>query len=191
MEEIWKDIKFTEVDGIEYNYEGLYQVSNTGQIKSLRGKEKILKQDTSHGRYNKILLLDREGNRKHHFIHRLVAFMFVPNDNPTEKKVANHLNEDSFDNRAENLEWTTQQANINHGTRTERMIATKRVRQKFDENYNKRCKGYKATHVESGEVLIFANINEVVSAGFSRIMVYDCCNGKYRTHSSHKWEKIW
>lgn len=104
--EIWKDIK---------GFEGLYQVSNLGRVKSFwawRGaNQRILNPYTDRGGY---LWLSFSKNKKSYFqlIHRLVANAFIPN--PKNKRTVNHKNGDKTDNRVENLEWCTQSENNFH-----------------------------------------------------------------------------
>jgi hypothetical protein len=99
--EIWKDIE---------GYEGLYQVSNLGRIKSLNfkrsGKEGILKSNPEGGYCAVTLSHKRRGV---FYIHRLVATAFIPN--PENKPEVNHINHNKRDNRASNLEWVTQSEN--------------------------------------------------------------------------------
>lgn len=113
MKEIWKDIK---------GYEGLYQISNLGRVKSLprayrcvfSTKEIIMKPSTNIAGYLQINL-NSEGNLKNYKIHRLVAEAFIPN--PENKPQVNHIDEDKTNNLASNLEWVTAKENNNHGTR--------------------------------------------------------------------------
>lgn len=113
-EEEWKDIE---------GYEGYYKVSNLGRIKSLprfRGngnkgycvKEKIRSAGKDKDGYLQVdLFLDKK--RKMHKVHRLVAKAFIPN--PDNLPSVNHKDEDKSNNVASNLEWCTQQYNINYG----------------------------------------------------------------------------
>lgn len=114
--EIWKDIK---------GYEGLYQVSNMGRIKSLGNdktrKEKILSLKPNNKGYIRVYLC-KNGKRKHFSVHRLVAEAFLPN--PDNLPVVNHKIDDfehRSDNRVENLEWCTVEYNNNYGTHNKKL----------------------------------------------------------------------
>ena len=101
--EVWRDV---------VGYEGFYQVSSYGRVKSLRGrKEKFLSIDINNACYAKVLL-SKNGQSKTLLVHRLVAAAFIPNvDN---KPQVNHKNGNKFDNRVENLEWVTCSENTQH-----------------------------------------------------------------------------
>jgi hypothetical protein len=101
MEEAWKDIE---------GFEGLYQISNTGRVKSLR-KEIILKQHNTPNGYPYIIL-KVQGIQKNKMIHRLVALTFILN--PKNKPEVNHKDGNKQNNHVENLEWVTRQENIEH-----------------------------------------------------------------------------
>lgn len=106
--EVWKDI-----DG----YGGLYQVSNFGNVKSMNyrglGKAGLLKRSTNAQGYEVVGI-----NGKVTSVHRLVAKAFV--DNPKGYPQVNHIDEDKTNNRADNLEWCTQDYNLHYGTGIER-----------------------------------------------------------------------
>ena len=119
MEE-WKSIP---------GYEGLYEVSSYGRVKSLERyksnnggiqliKEKILKPHNTKKGY-----LTVQFSNKIFKVHRLVAEAFIPN--PDNLPMVNHKDEDKTNNNVDNLEWCTAKYNSNYGTAIERMINTK------------------------------------------------------------------
>lgn len=113
--EEWKDI---------VGYEGIYQVSDHGRVRSLdrvvvgRGniyrniKGSIMKLDTSNSGYHRIGLYSLS-KRKVFYVHRLVLSTFNPVPN-TDNLEVNHINGNPLDNFLGNLEWTTRQENVDH-----------------------------------------------------------------------------
>lgn len=122
--EVWKPIS---------GYEGFYEVSNLGRIRSLERivecsdcrkrkiKDRTLKGSSYSGGYSGVTL-HKDGCTKSVNIHRIVAEAFVPN--PLEKEEVNHKDENPSNNHATNLEWVSHKENINYGTRTERARET-------------------------------------------------------------------
>lgn len=104
MTVIFKDIK---------GYEGQYQISNTGLVKSLQqNSERILKPGLDKGYHRVTLTSDGVQSRK--AVHRLVAEAFVENERPTEFTVINHIDGDTTNNIPSNLEWCNVRGNTNH-----------------------------------------------------------------------------
>lgn len=102
--EIWKDIE---------GYEGLYQVSNEGRVKSVRRNVILTPSSNGIGYLHVVLSID--GKQKTFYVHRLVAEAFIPNlDNLPE---INHKDENKANNSTENLEWCHHKYNSNYGTR--------------------------------------------------------------------------
>ena len=110
MEE-WKEVP---------DYEGLYEVSNTGNVRSLI-KNKIIKGFINRCGY-KLVGLSKNGISKWFQVHRLVAQVFIPN--PDNLPMVNHKDEDKNNNRVENLEWCDAKYNINYGTRLDKVKKT-------------------------------------------------------------------
>lgn len=117
--EIWKDIK---------GYEGVYQVSNLGRVRSLsreltysdgrkyQYKGKVLKVNVNKVCGARMVHLYLNQSREALLLHRLVAVAFIPN--PSNKPEINHINGDRSDNSVSNLEWATRAENMEHGFRT-------------------------------------------------------------------------
>ena len=106
-EEIWKDVQ---------GYEGLYQVSNLGRVKSFQLGEGTLLNPSLARKGYLCVELRLSGKRKRFRIHRLVAMAFIPNIE--NKPEVNHINGIKTDNRIENLEWVTHLENISHAWNT-------------------------------------------------------------------------
>lgn len=117
MEEIWKDIK---------GYEGLYQISNLGRVKSVDKydrlgrfwKGKILNPHKQLNCYLSVGLC-KGGKMKTFYIHRLVAEAFIPN--PNNYSIINHMDYNPSNNFVGNLEWCTYEYNNNYGTRNKKL----------------------------------------------------------------------
>lgn len=109
MEETWKDIK---------GFEGYYQISNLGRIKSLRyhglqrKHPKILKLRITTKGYAQIIL-SVNNIQTRYSVHRLVAYHFI--SNPNNLPCVNHKDENPLNNTADNLEWCTYSYNTNYG----------------------------------------------------------------------------
>lgn len=130
MQEVWKPVK---------GYEGLYEVSNTGKVRSLDRTGEVSRNgityicpykgaelkpvNRSHG-YLGVMLYGKGGHKKRGFktfsIHRLVAEAFIPN--PNNLPEVNHIDEDKTNNRVENLEWISHINNTHYGTAIKRRI---------------------------------------------------------------------
>lgn len=162
MEE-WKDIE---------DYEGLYQVSSEGRVKSLNyfrtGEERILKCVKNKEGYLKVGL-SKNRKRKTYYIHRLVAQTFLPN--PNNLPQVNHKDEDKTNNIVENIEYCNSKYNANYGTRTERI-------QKPILQFTK-----------SGEfVRRWESITQVrKKLGVNKGNITSCLKGKYKTAGGYIW----
>ena len=102
--EIWKDIP---------GYEGRYQASNLGRIKSVKSQT-IMSNKRSDNDYI-IVNLCKDGKKRSFTAHRLIAKTFLPN--PDNLPCVNHKNENKQDNRVDNLEWCSQSYNSTYGSR--------------------------------------------------------------------------
>ena len=101
-----------EFRGIK-NYEGIYQVSNLGRVKSLKcGKERFLKAGLSGDGYYTVVL-HKDNKRKTRKVHQLVAVAFLNHTPCGFKLVVNHVDFDKLNNNVDNLEIVTSRANTN------------------------------------------------------------------------------
>ena len=119
MDELWKQIE---------GYEGLYEVSNFGRVRSLKRHStlgKVLKLRTDKDGYKKAHL-SKNNKAREIFVHRLVAVAFIENHNPNHT-VVNHKNEIKDDNRADNLEWCDVAYNTNYNGATIRRGRSQRT----------------------------------------------------------------
>ena len=162
MEEIWKDIK---------GYEGLYQVSTLGRVRSL---DRIIQFKTRYGtiadRFIKgcimrpaectseylFIYLRKNGVKEHALVHRLVAIAFVQG----EGNIVNHKDENKQNNRADNLEWCNYTYNNRYGTHTK----SRKVVQ-FDAYGNVIAEFESLRHAES-------------VTGIDHAYISRCCRGK-------------
>lgn len=102
--EQWRDIE---------GYDGAYQVSDLGRVRSKHsGEWKVLSTSSNNSGYLQVQL-SKDGKKKHFLVHRLVAQAFIENDDDNKTQI-NHRNEIKSDNRLWNLEWCTAQYNMNY-----------------------------------------------------------------------------
>ena len=122
MEEIWRPV---------VGYEGLYEVSSMGRVKSLNynktGREGFLTPEIKKGDgmlpYMRVIM-HKDKKQKKFLVHRLVAQAFIPN--PLGLPQVNHKDCDVQNNKAENLEWCDARYNTTYGDAKKKMIDTKR-----------------------------------------------------------------
>ena len=181
MNEQWKDVS---------GYEGLYQVSNLGNVKALERevlgkdgkiyhyKERILKSFYNDTGYLHVAL-HKNGKRKTCKVHRLVAQAFIPN--PNNLPIINHRDENKSNNLYTNLEWCDHKYNTNYGTRTERW------REHNKDKHERQQK--KVLNVTTGE--IFNSLKEVEEKlEIPHSNVSKCCHGERKTAGGYEWQFV-
>ena len=173
--EIWKDIE---------GFEGLYQVSNMNNIKSLertvwdnRGyyrtvHERILKARKNNNDYLQVNLW-KDGKAKKYLVHQLVATAFC--ENPEGYTEVNHINEDKADCRAENLEWCSRSYNLSYNGRAKKVA-------------EKKSKPVIAIHKINGLILKFPSAHEAErQLGIAQNHICACCKGRLKSIGGFYW----
>ena len=165
IKELWRDI---------VNYEGLYQVSSLGRVKSLKfGKERILRLIDG-GKGYLIVNLHKDGKAKNHYVHRLIAEAFIPN--PDNLPEINHIDEDKTNNCVKNLEWCDRIYNNNYGTRNIKVSKS-------------RSKPVLQLTLDGQLVREWpSTIEAEQQGGFQHSLISSCCSGKRNTHSGYVWK---
>lgn len=198
MEEIWKDIKFTDTDGKEYDYTGYYQVSNMGRVRSLKGHTKILKPGKNKDGYLHYSLSEN-GKSKIFKAHRLVAHMFIKN--PNNLPIVNHKDEHKSNNHVENLEWCTAQYNVQYSSHKisgefngmHGKNHTEETRQKMSKNHadftgSKHPKAREIICVETG--MVFGSISEAKKWLGTKSNIGASLKDNKRTAGGYHWQYV-
>lgn len=175
VEEIWKDI-----DG----YDGKYQVSNLGRIRSIYTGNKhriiILKPMVQKNGYLYVALW-KDNKKKNRLIHRLVALAFV--DNPNNYCEVNHKDENKENNSVENLEWCEHKTNINYGT----------CKQRISESKTNHPKHSKITYQYTKDgvlVQVWASAAEIErQLGYCAHVISACRGGKIKSAYGYIWKE--
>ena len=147
-----------------------YEVSKDGRVRSLNyrghGKVQELKQSKNKSGYLSVIL-NKNGKTKLCYIHRLVAFTWIPNDDTEHKTEVNHLDHNRQNNHVENLQWCTHQYNIEY-SHAKRVLC-----------------------IETGKV--YDSVRQVErETGLAESSISNCCNGhkKYSTCGGYHWKYV-
>lgn len=152
-----------------------YEVSNMGNVRNVKtGK---MKKPTKNNDGYLYVGLSKDGKVKRHYVHRLVAFAFIPNDDIENKCEVNHLNEIRDDNRLKNLAWSTHKDNNNHGTHNERVAKS-------------RCKKVIGKSLTENKVIVFNSAKQANGFGFTSSAITACCRCKRKSHKGYTWHYI-
>ena len=173
MKEIWKDI---------VGYEGLYQISNFGNVRSLnyrktKGVIHLIKTKINNSGYI-VVKLNKGGNQKTYTVHRLVALHFsnfIPEPNKTiNNYVVNHKDENKLNNDIHNLEFTTIIANNMYGTRTDRASKS----------------SYKSVICIENRKMYPSVLDAHEQTGIDASSIIRCCKGKQITTGGYHWKYL-
>jgi len=181
MKEVWKDIP---------NYEGYYQVSNLGRVKSLKRRvyagrkrtrwqyERILSNKKNNGNGYVVVALNKDGISTNKYVHRLVAEIFIPNIH--NLKYINHKDENKKNNCVNNLEWCSAQYNSTYND-----IHIKRGIKLRNNKYSK-----KVIKLDDNDNVIkeYPSISEASRQnGVSYQAISDCLRSKQKHSANYKW----
>lgn len=172
-------------------YEGMYEVSSQGNVRSLpkavdigvciqNRKEKFLKQ-VPDGKGYMMVWFYKDGKRKMHKVHRLVAKAFIPN---TENKPeVDHINADKADNRMENLRWVTSRENFHNPITYKRNADSKRG------VLNHKAKAVVQMDMQGNVIREWGCMQDATTAlGKKRSHITDCCLGLRDHCLGYKWK---
>jgi hypothetical protein len=179
--EIWKDIP---------NYEGLYQVSSVGRVKSVSRtvygkrvqflKERIMKPTLDANDYYYYVKLRKDGRYKKFYVHRLVCIAFVPN--PNNHPCIDHINDDQTDNRACNLQWCTHK--FNNSKEHHCLAESLSQRGKILTSIRKPIVQLST----NGDLIqIFPSMTDADLKGFQHSAIHRVIHNKLKTHRGFKW----
>lgn len=168
------------------NYEGIYEISNTGKIRSVERDVEYTTGKICHLRSQMLRpSIDKDGYLITHLyrgnktetykVHRLVATAFIPN--PNGYLDVNHIDENKANNAVSNLEWCTRRYNVTYGSRADRASEklTRFLYQRFS---------------LSGEYIDTLSHKELKSMGFNLGTIWRCSVGKANVSSGFRWHRI-
>ena len=167
---IWKNIK---------GYEGLYQVSDEGEVRSLNyrgnGEIQVLRSANNNYGYPTVVLV-KNGKHKTHTVHRLVASAFL--SNPENLPYINHKDENRTNNTVSNLEWCTPTYNNTYGSRIEKFIKSK-------------SKPIRQFTLDGEVVKDWESATQIAKiTGYNQGNIISVCNEKRKTANNYIWKYI-
>lgn len=177
QEEIWKDIQ---------GYEGLYQVSNLGKVKSLTysnqykriDKVKMLKLSIDHKGYIYVGIGYKP--RKTCKVHRLVAQAFIPN--PNNYSQVNHIDGNKQNNCISNLEWCDNDFNMNHA----------KINGLLDKRTNNNKKPIKQYNLDGEFIARWDSAEDAYrKLNICSSHIRDCCRGERKTAGGYIWREVY
>lgn len=183
MEE-WRDIK---------GYEGIYQVSSEGRVKSFYfGKEKIRKLCNDKDGYL-IVSLWKNGVSENPRVHRLVAEAFIPN--PNNYPVVNHKDENRQNSCKDNLEWCTVKYNTNYGSCLEKRKETRKGWRPTKETVKRIADKHKKPIGMYKDGILVKRFESAADAeresnNYNHISISAACNGRLKSYKGYEWRFI-
>lgn len=179
--EVWKSV---------VGYEGLYEVSNYGRIRSLIKNTRIRNADglmkfkyDNHGYYR--VNLTKNKTQKTELVSRLVATAFIPNPNGLPH--VGHEDDNKNNNSVSNLYWTDAAENNNHNGKMERFQAIHR--KKISIIAEAISNPVIGRNIKTGKEIKFPSMQEAQRNGFDCGKISMCCSGKRKSHKGYEWRK--
>lgn len=187
--EVWKDV---------LGFEGYYQVSNKGRVKTLsrtfnaKNGRLYTKQSQLHKLHDDCkrgylkIILRKKGEPKSFFVHRLVGIAFI--ENPENKRTINHKDGIKTNNCVENLEWATDSEQIKHSFLV--LNRKKPLLGKFGKDHHTSKKVIQIS-LNGEAIKVWDSIISVEKAGIAQSgYISQCAKGKGRTAGGYKWEYV-
>lgn len=175
-------------------FEGYYQISNFGKVRSLDRfdgirdrKGQLIKPNLKYNGYLQIGLR-KNGKRKRFSIHRLVAQHFIKN--PENKSQVNHIDCNKQNNHHKNLEWVTPGENLEHARENGLIIMPSGEDHSNYGKYGADSKSAKPViryDRETGETKLYEAKILAKEDGFDVTSISKCCNKKLKTHKGYEW----
>lgn len=173
-------------------YEGLYDVSSSGEIRSLFRYKRVLKPSVQKNGYATVELFKNKKSKRL-LVHRLVALAFIPN--PKGLPQVNHKDEDKLNNSASNLEWVTAKENMNYGTRLQRQISstdyTSEARKEIARR-NGKSVSKPVIQIKDGKILAKYESAKQASrlTGINHAHICECAKGAkfYKSAGGYEWK---
>lgn len=182
--EVWKDV---------VGYEGLYQISNLGRVKSMERfrkgkkgsktycKERILKSRISNAGYYQVCVC-KNNIKKQLSVHRMVALAHIPNEYGLS--CVDHINGIRTDNRAVNLRWCSLKENLNFDLARKNISHSNKASNKCREHIkslHENCKKPIVIVYPDGMIKEYDSAKDAEMDGFNHSLIAACCKGKQKT----------
>ena len=200
--EIYQNLSLENLPNEEWRdvvgYEGLYQVSNLGRVKSIGTinnyrRLKILSPQINGRKYLQVCLFDEQSKRKVKLVHQLVAQSFI--DNPNGYKCIDHINTIKTDNRVENIRWCDYKMNMNNPITKNKVDKIRSSiclqdwyidKQRYSQSNSKKVLQYNLNGVFIKE---WRTISEAARTHNTSVQAISrCCNGIVKTSMNYIWK---
>ena len=192
MKEEWKDV---------VGYEGFYQVSDLGRIRTVTRKQwngqswhlvesLVLNTSVQNGGYLRVVL-SVNGTKKYKTVHRLVAEAFLDMPEGNEKFVVNHKDEDKLNNNVNNLEWITISENNTYNKRQEKIAAKNRKNGVYERLSKQFSKPVIAIPVDKTKPTIkLKSVTDGKNYGFIPSEISSVARGRKKTHYGYTFKYL-